>query len=149
MKYRRGFTLRFMVLAGIMLSIVMAGGCAQIRKATYPQDFVYLSRTDVSNTMHQIAGHMAALDSLLEDISPDADTQRVARDMLQHLELMNQLAGALGQGATGTNHLLIDAHLGDFVSALDSTRVTLNASPPRFYEVGRLVGSCNACHRFR
>lgn len=149
MRFQYHFAPRFVLLSILLAAIVAAAGCAQIRKVTYPRDFVYLTREDVSSRMHRIAGHMGALQDLLNDLSLGADGQRVADSMVDHVDAIGQLARELGEGAAGTNHLLLDAHLGEFTDTLESARITLSASPPRFYDTGRLVGSCGACHRFR
>jgi hypothetical protein len=124
-------------------------GCAQIRKVTYPEDFVYLTPGDVSTRMHVIAGHVSAVQSLLDELAGGAEDKGIAGEMIGHIDDMERIAQELGQGKPGTNHLLIDAHIDQFVANLEKTRVSLSATPPRFYDAGKLVGSCNACHRFR
>lgn len=145
MRILSDFLVRFLVVA----AVAALAGCAQVRKATYPEDFVYLSRDDVSTRMHRIAGEMAALDDLLATLSDQADSADVARQMTGRIDRMEGIVRELGLGAAGTNHLLIDAHLDQFITDLQETRLMLAATPPRFHEVGKLVGSCNACHRFR
>lgn len=148
MPYRWHIPVRIAALA-VVFAALAAAGCAQIRKLTYPPDFVYLTRQDVNTGMYRIAGHMDALNALLNEVPSADDPDPLADRMLAHVDGIGLVIRELGAGASGTNHLLIDAHRGEFVDAIERTRVSLQNVPPRFYEVGRLVGSCNACHRFR
>lgn len=149
MPTRSGHPLRLVSSIFLLAAVLAVVGCASIRKVTYPSDFVYLTREDVAGGMHRIAGHMGSLQDLLDDLAGGADERLVAERMMDHVDSIETIAGELGEGSAGTNHLLIDAHLDDFVATLQTARLTLAASPPRFYETGRLVGGCAACHRFR
>ncbi len=141
-------TLRY--LAGVVLVCsLVAGGCASLRLGTYPRDFVYLTEGELSGAMHELAAHMGALSNLLDDLAAGADAESVADVMVTEVDSMRKVTDRLGVGSPGTNHLLLDAHLSEFVDDLEDARRTLNATPPRFYQAGRLVGSCSACHRFR
>ncbi len=134
------------VLAGAV-AVSAISGCAVVRKATYPADFVYLSRDDVSTGMQRIAGHLVSIEQALQE--PDPDTAgETARLVIRHLEGMRQVAVELGADAVGTNHLLLDAHMQDFLAQLELARNEAATVPPRFYAAGKLVGSCSSCHRY-
>ncbi len=128
-----------------IIALALLSGCAQIRKVTYPPDFVYLTDEDVSSGMQRIAAHLVSIELALEADSGAQDTAGIVRS---HLDGMRQVAIELGADASATNHLLLDAHMEDFLAALETARAGTSAVPPRFFEAGKLVGSCSSCHRF-
>ncbi len=131
--------------AACVITLSLLSGCAQIRKVTYPPDFVYLTDKDVSSGMQRIASHLVSIELALGDDSSAQDTAGIVRS---HLDGMRQVAMELGADASATNHLLLDAHMDDFLAALETARAGTTAVPPRFFEAGKLVGSCSSCHRF-
>jgi hypothetical protein len=144
------FRVKNTVVPSILTAVVLLStGCAEFGRVNYPSRFVYLTSEDVGDRMQRIAGRMANLDRLLDELSSGADARLVAERMAADIDQIDLIAQELGQGGPGTNHLLLEAHLDDFVSSLNDARITLSATPPRFYEAAQIVGSCNACHRFR
>jgi hypothetical protein len=55
----------------------------------------------------------------------------------------------LGAGSVETNHLLIDDRIDQFKSDVDIALRDTSADPPNYYSLGRLYGSCVACHQYR
>ena len=137
---RRGIL--WSLLAGVLLA-----GCAQIRQATYPPDFVYLDRKQVRSQMALMNLYMREIDEILVDnLTVNSEQQA------QIVRLLNQILASvdrLGADNVQTSHLLIDDHIDDFRT---DVRVALNdasSDPPNYYALGLLYGSCNACHQYR
>jgi len=131
----------------IILVSSLITGCAQIRKVTYPSDFVYLDHSLVQTTMLRISLAMRSVDQTLMRGEPlnDADQQLIK----QRLSTIDELSDGLATGTLVTNHLVIDDHIDDFKREVRNAIRTANASPPNFYAASRLSANCNGCHRYR
>lgn len=136
------FSFVFIILVSILVT-----GCAQVRKVTYPNQFVYLDHTLVQTTMLRISLAMRSIDETLVRGEPfsHADQQRIK----QRLTAIDELTDRLATGSLVTNHLVIDEHIDDFKNEVRNAIRTANASPPDFYAAGRLSANCNGCHRYR
>lgn len=100
---------RFVVIA--LLGTAFLVGWAQIRKVTYPRDFIYLEP-------QQIRGEMARLSMYMRQI--DAITDH------------------LGAGQILTNHFVIDHHIDGFKRDVNLAIVNASADPPNYYALGQL-----------
>ena len=65
------------------------------------------------------------------------------------LSKIDASADALGAGSVNTNHLVIDNHIDQFKSSVSLALRNAQASPPNYFELGKLAGSCVACHKYR
>jgi hypothetical protein len=134
----------------LVISLVGAGlliGCAQFRKATYPSDFVYLEDKEVKSKMALMSFYMRQIDEILLDDSTVSSEQQGR--ILNILSLIDANADSLGAGSVRTNHLLIDRHIDQFKSDLAVATRDASSDPPNYFALGRLSGSCVACHQFR
>ncbi len=129
----------------IIGALLAVAACADIRKLTYPPEFVYIEKTELQGSMHQLAAAMTQLDSLLATESSGDSTQKA---VLAQLDRIDQVAWKLS-GGQATNHLLIDEHMKQFSADVARARLLAASSPPNYYDAGRLSGSCSGCHRFR
>lgn len=134
-----------LALVGLLCASVVFG-CAQIRKATYPSDYVYLERKQLRSKMALLSFYMLQLDQiLLDDSSVSSDQQQ------RILNLLNNIQGTtaeLGGGVT-TNHRVIDDHIDQFKMDVGNAYRNASADPPNYYALGRLSGSCVGCHKYR
>ena len=129
--------LRLLLIALLCAGIVF--GCAQIRKVTYPNDFVYLERKQLRSKMALLSLYMRHLDEiLLEDPTVSSDQQQRILELLYKVE---DLTYELGGGVT-INHLVIDDHIDEFKQDVNSAIRNVRADPPNYFAVGRLTGSC-------
>lgn len=128
-------------LFAIVLSLALAGGCAEIRKATYPPGFAYIEKRELQGSMGLMAAAMGQLDALIAAGSPQ-------EKILDQLGVIEGVASKLSAGGA-TNHLLLDEHMEDFRADLSKARLMASLSSPNYYYAGRLSGSCSGCHRFR
>ena len=135
---------RLVVIAVLAASV--AFGCAQIRKLTYPRDFVYLERKELRSKMALLGLYIRHLDEALVDTSADSDEQQ--QRVVGLLDKMAGLTAEFGSGVI-TNHLVIDDHIDDFKSDVNTALYDARATPPNYFAAGRLVGSCLGCHKFR
>ena len=134
----------------LVTSLVGAGlliGCAQIRKATYPSDFVYLEDKEVKSKMALMSFYMRQIDEILLDDSIVSSEQQGR--ILNILSLIDANADSLGAGSVRTNHLLIDSHIDQFKSDLTVATRDASSDPPNYFALGKLSGSCVACHQYR
>jgi hypothetical protein len=133
----------------VLIALLCAGlvfGCAEIRKVTYPGDYVYLDRKQLRSKMALLSFYMRQLDEVLLDYSIVGDDQQ--QRVLGLLNEINDLTAELGGGVT-TNHLVIDDHIDQFKIDVNTAIRDARADPPNYFAIGRLTGSCASCHQYR
>lgn len=135
------------LIATLLLLAAMFNGCAQVRKVTYPADFVYLDESLVQTAMLRMSLAIRGIDQIVsreKTLSP-VDRQRIR----EHLTSIDEITESLGAGDMVTNHLLIDEHIDEFKREVRQAIRNANATPPDFYDASRLSGNCVGCHRYR
>jgi hypothetical protein len=136
--------LRLVLIALLCVAVVF--GCAQIRKVTYPNDYVYLEQKQLRSKMALLSFYMRQIDEVLLDYSiVNGDQQQ------RILYLLNKIYGLtaeLGGGVT-TNHLVIDDHIDQFKIDVNTAIRGARTNPPNYFALGRLAGSCTGCHQYR
>ena len=140
-------TTAYKMLVVTLLVCGLLAGCAQIRKATYPRDYVYLERKQVRSQMALLGMHMRHLDEILLDNSTVGSEQQ--ERILAILNQIDEGTRKLGGAGITTNHLVIDEHLDQFRLDLNQAIDNARADPPNYFALGRLAGSCVGCHRYR
>ena len=136
--------LRLVLIALLCVAVVF--GCAQIRKVTYPNDYVYLERKQVRSKMALLSFYMRQLDEVLLDYSIVGGDQQ--QRILYLLNKVNDLTAEFGGGVT-TNHLAIDDHIEEFKIDVNTAIRGARGNPPNYFALGRLAGSCTSCHKYR
>jgi hypothetical protein len=136
--------LRLVLIALLCVAVVF--GCAQIRKVTYPNDYVYLEQKQLRSKMALLSFYMRQLDEVLLDYSIVGDDQQ--QRILYLLNKVNGLTAEFGGGIT-TNHLAIDDHIQEFKIDVNTAIRGARANPPNYFALGRLAGSCTSCHKYR
>lgn len=134
----------------LVISLVGAGllaGCAQIRKATYPSDFVYLEQNQIRSEMALLSLYMRQIDEILLDDSTVSSEQQ--EQIIKILSKIDNSVNSLGAGNIRTNHLVLDDHLDQFKSDVTVALRDASSDPPNYFALGRLSGSCVACHQHR
>lgn len=137
---------RFRLLAVALLCSSLAVGSTHVRKATYPADFVYLERKQITSQMAMLSLYMKQLDEILLDDKTVSSEQQ--QRVIAILSRIDASADTLGAGSIRTNHLVLDAHIDQFKSDVHIALRDASADPPNYFALGRLSGSCVACHRF-
>jgi hypothetical protein len=121
--------------------------CAQIRKVTYPEDYVYLDQKTITSEMVLLSFYMRKIDEiLLEDTTISSDQQARIEDILVS---MSASLDSLGTGNVQTSHLVIDEHIDQFQADVNRALYNVRADPPNYFALGQLSGSCAACHQYR
>ncbi len=131
----------------IMLSVSFFHGCAQIRKVTYPPDYVYLEKNRIDNTMALLGFYVRQIDEILSQ--KDRITYKDQVQVIKLLTLINSKTDYLNTGNANTNHLVIDDHINQFKSDVFAAILAAKAEPPNYYPAGDISGSCLACHKYR
>ncbi len=143
--WQRKARVQFLIIA--LLSATVVYGCAQIRKVTYPRDFVYLEQKEIDSEMLRLSLYIREMNAILggKDYISSEDQSRI----VEVLWLINATTDALGAGSVDTNHLVIDDHIDQFKSDVIAAISAAKAKPPNYFIAGQLAGSCVACHQFR
>jgi hypothetical protein len=144
-RQRGSSSLRLILLT--LLAAILVAGCAQIRKATYPSDFVYLEQKQITNEMALLGFYMRQLDQILLDDSTVSSEQQ--QRIIALLTKIDASTDKLGAGSVRTNHLVIDDHIDEFKNDVELAINNASADPPNYFALGRLAGSCVGCHKFR
>jgi len=135
--------------ATVVLTSLLVAAChgvsEQVRKVTYPPDFVYITRQQLDFTMWQLAKDVRELNALMRAPVP-IDAQRRAA-IVGHLTSMEEAAAALqSQPGWHSNQPLVDTNLRRFESDVARARHAVEAEPPNYYLAGFVSGACLYCH---
>lgn len=122
-------------------------GCTEIRKTTYPRNFIYLEHNQITSEMALLSLYMRQIDEILLDSTTISSEQQ--SKIINILSSINASADALGAGSTETNHLVLDEHIDQFKSDVNVALRDVSADPPNYFALGKLAGSCVACHQYR
>ncbi len=134
-------------IAVSLLGVVAFYGCAQVRKLTYPPDFVYLEKSQVENEMLRLGLNLERIDQvLLHGDAIDTTDRQLIVNLLLSIEA---IAGSLGAGAGQTSHALIDRRIDQFRGDVTNARLAAQDQPPNYSPARRLSESCADCHRYR
>lgn len=144
--HQRGYSLLRLLLL-TLLGAALVAGCAQIRKATYPSDFIYLEQKQIKTEMALLGFYMRQLDQILLDDSTVSSEQQ--QQILALLSKIDASTLTLGAGSVTTNHLVIDDHIDQFKNEVEIAIRNARADPPNYFALGRLSGGCVGCHKFR
>ena len=135
----------------LVIALLCSGllfSCAQIRKATYPDDYVYLEQKQITSKMALLSFYMRKIDEILLEDSTISSEQQVRIESI--LVSMSETVDSLGTGNAQTSHLVIDDHIDQFQSDRSTWRLNnVRADPPNYFALGQLSGSCAACHQYR
>lgn len=134
-------------LLAIILLTILVSGCTQNHKVTYPGNFVYLDQKQVTSEMALLSNYMRQIDEILSDDSTISSEQQAR--IANILSLIDASADSLGDGSVKTNHLIIDDHIDQFKTDVNVAIRNARSDPPNYFPLGKLAGSCVACHQFR
>ncbi len=134
------------ILIVLILGALLAA-CAQVRKLTYPPGFVYLERKQVVSRMAEMSLSLRRIEDILGDNLTTSSEQQA--EIIVLLNRIDDITDELGAGNVETNHLLIDEYIDAFKVDLQMALRNASADPPNYFALGRLAGSCTACHRAR
>lgn len=137
--------IRLLVIALLCSGLLF--GCAQDHKKTYPDNFVYLGKRQITSEMANLSNYMRQIDQILYDDSTISSEQQA--QIAKILLLIDASADALGAGSVETNHLIIDDHIDQFKSDVNVALRNARSDPPNYFPLGKLAGSCVACHQYR
>ena len=150
MKSKNPHPARGSIWSWTIIALLCAGsiaGCAQIRKATYPGDFVYLEQKQITSEMALMSLYLREIDQILLDDSTVSSEQQ--ERIIAILNKIDASANKLGAGNIRTNHLVLDDHIDQFKSEVNLALRDASADPPNYFALGRLSGACLACHKYR
>lgn len=153
---KRGKITTYLSCLALLGIVLLLTSCMQVRLLTYPESFTWIGEEDVQSTMHSMAQSMKNLNTLVrEEQSPSSHRD----DILRELDNLEYVAASLSVSVPlsnsdrsqvpATNHLLIDEHMDDFLEDILRARVQAEMEPANYFGVGKLTGSCTACHRLR
>jgi len=131
----------------IVVGAAVVAGCAVVRKATYPPDFVYLERSEITSAMSRLSVGVWRIDDILKNSETVLPYER--EEIISTLNDMQGIADKLGAGTVETNHPFIDENIDSFKRDVELALEEVKQEPPSYYKAGRLSGRCLACHRLR
>jgi hypothetical protein len=139
--------LRGVVVIGLAVAAFAGcgGSAARVRGYTYPPDFRYISPSELSSAMGQLAVGVKRLDELLR--GGGAEGEPLQAEVVQQLGDLAGIAGGLSAGRMGTNHPWLNNNLGTFRRDVELARRAATHDPPNYYLAGTIVGACGYCHQ--
>jgi archaellin len=133
----------------LLATIVVAAiaGCAEVRKLTYRDDFVYLDKKEVESLMQNMSEAIGRLELLVSEAS-ESDVEQ-QKKIVSELGKIERIAIRLSGGYKKTNQFFISEHMGDFISDVGSAKMMAGLSPPKYSKAKEISNSCQACHQHR
>jgi hypothetical protein len=131
-------------IIAVLAVLALVGSCATVRKVTYPPDFVYLEKQEISSSMRRMAVSVNKLDRLLSDTEDQSESKK--ENVLLELNNIESITRKLRSGSIQSNHPLIDQNMDNFRDQLLMAKSAIGQDPPNYYPAGRLVGQCHGCH---
>lgn len=138
---------RFYKWCAVGCCAALAAGCAMVRQVTYPPDFVYLDRSEITGAMSQLSADIWRIEDILSSSETVLPYER--EKIITILSDMDGVADKLGAGTVNTNHPFIDQNIDSFQRDVELALEDVKNEPPSYYRAGRLSGRCLACHRLR
>ena len=136
----------FILLLAIVVTATIAG-CAEIRKLTYRDNFVYLDKKEVESLMQSMSNDIVQLNLLVANAS-ETDTEQ-QKKIVAELSSIERTALRLSGGLQRTNQFYIGDHIEEFISDVGTAKMFASSTPPRYDRARDITDSCHECHQFR
>jgi hypothetical protein len=133
------------VLLAIVVVAVIAG-CAEIRKLTYPESFVYLDKKEVESLMQSMSDDIVRLNQLVSEASETDTVQQ--QKIVAELSSIERTAIRLSGGHKQTNQFFIGDHIEDFIDDVGTAKMFARSNPPRYDKAREITSACQECHQF-
>lgn len=130
-------------LAALLAALLAA--CAGPREQSYPSGYVYLDREQVVGRMAAMYLHLGRIEDLLGDDAVVSSEQQA--EIVVLLNRIVAITDELGASNVQTSHRLIDMYIDAFRLDLELALRNASADPPNYFALGRVAGSCAACHQ--
>ena len=116
----------------------------ELRKATYPPDFSYISQEQLQTTMWQLARDSKELDRVAAKPDPLSEADR--KNLLALLGSMELEVDRIGKDGKRTNHPLLDDKRDQFRADLQAARRGVEGEPPNYTLARTVSTACTRCH---
>ena len=138
-------TTRVLVLAFSVLAIACKSDVgAEMRKATYPPDFAYISKEQLQSTMWQLARDASEVDRLAAKPAPLSLADR--NTLVALLGSMEAEVDHIGAEGKRTNHPMLDEKRDQFRADLVAARRGVESEPPNYTLARTVSTACTRCH---
>jgi hypothetical protein len=117
---------------------------ADMRKATYPPDFAYISKEQLQSTMWQLARDASEVDRLAAKPDPLSLVDR--NTLLALLRSMETEVDHIGGEGKRTNHPQLDEKRDQFRADLEAARRGVESEPPNYTLARTVSTACTRCH---
>ncbi len=136
-------------LYGFLLFVAfVAIGCSgKIRQFTYPLDFNYIERQQLSAAMYRLAFGANRLERLVS--GQEAGMWNRQKEIVNELKAMEAAVRSLGAAGTHANHPLLGENRDAFILDLNQAQREAERDPPNYFWAGQIRGSCMSCHQQR
>jgi len=134
------------VLLAIFVVTVITG-CAEIRKLTYPENFVYLDQKEVESLMQSMSDDITQLNQLVSEASETDTVQQ--QNIVAELSSIERTALRLSGGHKQTNQFFIGEHIEGFISDVGTAKMFASNNPPKYNKAKEITFSCHECHQLR
>ncbi len=126
---------------------LLATGCSEIRKLTYPGDVTYIERSTITGAMRQMADAVTRLENAIRSAPSQDKIDRAT--VVSELRTLETLASTLHTEKGYSTDPVLDKHMSTFLDDVALAREQAEMQPPNYFLAGHIAGSCAACHKFR
>lgn len=128
--------------------LLLGAACAgdsleQLRRATYPPDFHYITQQEIHTKMGALASEVDALDQIMWKAGGPTPEDRTR--VVEILSRMRTLAAQLKRRPQ-SNHPEIQEHAPRLRQDVERALAAAKMEPPNYYYAGVTSGSCTYCH---
>ena len=131
----------------IILIVASIVGCAQVRKLTYAENFIYVENKEVRSLMRKMSKGVGRLGQIVEKATTTDAAQQ--QKIISELSELESIATRLSVGHTQTNQLFISDHIEQFITDISTAKMFAKMNPPDYSDVGEIVNNCQKCHKLR
>ena len=118
-----------------------------VRKITYPSDFSYVTKDQVSSTMHTMGRELRALNTALRERDENTDPKALQAEVLTRLAEIDRAAQSLeSQTSWQSNHPNMKRNLSRLRTDVRDARRAAQKDPPSYFLAGSVSGACLYCH---
>jgi len=106
---------------------------------------VRIENEQVRQSMQQLLHNVIEIEGTVRPAISVNENSRMK--LMAKLLNMEELTSTLGAGQHITNHPLLEENIHQLRADIVTARRAIELQPPNYYWVGRIAGSCTACHR--
>ncbi len=128
-----------------VLGVFMLAGCVTSTEVPGRPKKIQIENEQIRTSMRQLLENVVEIEGTVDPAISVNENSRI--ELMTKLMKMEELTSMLGAGQHVTNHPLLEENIHQLRADIVTARRAIELQPPNYYWVGRIAGSCTACHR--